>query len=108
MVGEVADDVADVEARGEVGGDAAQRLAAAEAARRLLGRARAADEDAERPGDRAGEPRAVVGPELHRAREDEDAPWLLAAGDAHDELVGAHAEDRRRAGRAGPGVDRLR
>ena len=99
VVAEVADDVAHVEPRGEVGRDPAQRLGAAQAGARLLGRVGALDEDPERAGDGPGEPVAVVTTELDRARDDEDAPRVLAARDPHDQLVGAHARARGQARR---------
>ena len=92
VVAEVADDVAHVEPRGEVGGDPAQRLGAAQAGAGLLGRVGALDEDPERAGDGPGEPVAVVTAELDGARDDQDAPRVLAARDPHDQLVGAHAQ----------------
>ena len=107
VVAEVADDVAHVEPRGEVGGDPAQRLGAAQAGARLLGRVGALDEDPERAGDGPGEPVAVVTAELDRARDDQDAPRVLAARDPHDQLVGAHAEHGGGPVAAGAGVDRL-
>ena len=50
---------------------------------------------------------AVVTAELDRARDDQDAPRVLAARDAHDQLVGAHAQHGRGPVAAGTGVDRL-
>ena len=107
VVAEVAHDVADVEPRGQVGRDAAKRLRAPEPAARLLGGVDALDQDAQGPRDRARQPMAIVTTELHGARDDQDPPRMLAAGDADDELVGAHAQDRRRIVGAGPGVDGL-
>ena len=107
VVAEVADDVAHVEPRGEVGRDPAQRLGAAQAGAGLLGRVGALDEDPERAGDGPGEPVAVVAAELDGARDDQDAPRVLAARDPHDQLVGAHAQHGGGPVAAGAGVDRL-
>ena len=50
---------------------------------------------------------AVVAAQLHRARDDQHPPRALAAGDAHDQLVGAHAQHGSRTVPARAGVDRL-
>ena len=107
VVAEVADDVGHVQPGCQVRGDATQRLGAPQAARGLFRGGGTPHQDAQGPGDRGGEPAAIVGTQLHRARDREQAPGRFAAGDRHEQLIGAHAQYREGGGVAGTRMDRL-
>ena len=107
MVSEVADDVGHVQPGRQVGGDATQGLGAPQAARGLFRGAGAPHQDTQGPGDRGCEPAAIVGTQLHGARDREQTPGSLAAGDRDEQLIGAHAQHREGGRVTRPRMDRL-
>ena len=108
MVAEVAHDVADVEPRGEVRGDAAQRLGPAQAAARLLGRVGALDRGPRAcgrwPGRGDGRRRgpSSTAPAMTRTPHGCSPPGMRTTSSSVP-----MPEDGRRAVAAGAGVDRL-